>query len=113
MLADLPFTSKAASNLIDTFPDSSKALFVPTDISDWTQIKALFKATISRFGSVEFVIANAGVMESKPTLDVESMDEAGDLLEAKEASMVIDVNLKGTLSGMYTARSTAFTKTDQ
>lgn len=47
------------------------------------------------------VVANAGVMESHMTLDIETVDINGDLLEATEASKVIDVNVKGTLNSKF------------
>lgn len=39
-------------------------------------------------------------MESSPVLDVDSVDENGDLRENTEADRVIDVNLKGRLNSM-------------
>ena len=37
-------------------------------------------------------------METSPILYFNAIDEDGDLLESREASKVIDVNIKGTLN---------------
>jgi NAD(P)-dependent dehydrogenase (short-subunit alcohol dehydrogenase family) len=98
VVADLERSRLAAERLIATLPDPSRAIFVSANTLVWTEMKELFKATIRAFGSVEVVVANAGVMESHMTLDVETVDTNGDLLEAMEASKVIDINVKGTLN---------------
>ena len=59
----------------------------------------LFSRTKEKFGSIEVVVANAGMMETKHFFDFEDeMDENGELKEPKEAYRVIDVNLKGTMN---------------
>lgn len=98
VIADLPQARPAAEALISSVKNPSCAIFVAANTLVWSDMKQLFKTAIRTFGSVETVVANAGVMEGRPTLDVESLDENGDLLEATEASRVIDINLKGTLS---------------
>ena len=75
-------------------------MFYETDITDWQNMRGLFRTAKSRFGQIDFVIANAGLMESKPFFEFEE-DEKGELLESTESNRVIDVNLKGSL---YTAR---------
>lgn len=75
-------------------------MFVPGDIVDWAQLTSCFKAAIERFGGIDVVVANAGIMESSPVLDMNFVDENGDLKESAEAGRVIDVNLKGTLNSM-------------
>ena len=99
VLADLSVARESAQSVIQSLVDPSRAMFVSTDISSWDDMKALFNAAVRRFGSVEFVIANAAVMESTATLGTESLDSHGDPLPADEAHKVIDVNLKGSLSG--------------
>jgi NAD(P)-dependent dehydrogenase (short-subunit alcohol dehydrogenase family) len=101
VVADLECSRVAAESLIATLPDPSKAIFAQANILVWTEMKELFKTAIKKFGSVEIVVANAGVMESHMTLDVETVDTTGDLLEATEASKVIDINVKGTLNSKF------------
>lgn len=98
VMADLERARPTAEALIATLSDPSRVVFVPANTLDWKQMVQLFQTTINTFGSVDTVIANAGVMESHATLDVDTVDEDGYLLEATEASKVIDINLKGTLS---------------
>lgn len=98
VIADLEPRRSVAEDLIAALPDPSRAIFAPANTLVWSEMTKMFKMAIKTFGSVEVVVANAGVMESHMTLDVEAVDQNGDLLEATEASKVIDINLKGTLS---------------
>ncbi|KAF4998049.1 hypothetical protein FDECE_11901 [Fusarium decemcellulare] len=98
VLSDLEYSRSAAEALISSLPDPTKAIFVPTNIIDWNDMKQLFKQTVAKFGSVEFVVANAGVMESASCMNMDDVDENGELKEATEVSKVIDINLKGTLN---------------
>ena len=102
VVADLEFTRTTAERLITSFVYPSKALFIPANIINWVEMKDLFKKTVARFGSVEIIIANAGIMEAMPVMDLDSLDENGDLLESREAFKVIDINLKGTLNSPST-----------
>lgn len=101
VMADLERARPAAEALIATLPDPSRVIFVPANTLDWAEMKEMFKTAIKTFGGVDTVIANAGVMESHVVLDVETVDANGELLEATEASKVIDINLKGTLSSKF------------
>lgn len=100
IVADLERARPAAEALIAGLSDSSRALFVPASTLDWAEMKNTFKTAVSRFGSIDVVVANAGVMESHNTLDVDTVDGDGDLVEATEANKVIDINQKGTLNSM-------------
>ena len=102
VVADLEFTRAAAEHLITGFLYPSKARFIPANIINWVEMKDLFKKTVAAFGSVEIVVANAGIMEARPVLDLDNVDEHGELVESKEAFKVIDINLKGTLNSPST-----------
>ncbi|OCL05069.1 NAD(P)-binding protein [Glonium stellatum] len=97
VIADLPATRSAAEDLISSLSDSSRALYVPTDISNWDNMKLLYQQSIDRFGGVDIVIANAGAMESKEFYDFER-DENGELKEPVEAHRIVDINLKGAMN---------------
>lgn len=102
VIADLAQFQEATEHLISsTFTNPQRAIFVPGNIVEWAQLTSCFKAAIERFGEIDIVVANAGIMESSPVLDVDSVDEYGDLRENTEAGRVIDVNLKGTLNSMF------------
>lgn len=98
VIVDLPSSKPAADALISSLPNPERAVFVAADTLNWEQMKSLFKETIRRFGKIDIVVANAGIMESAPALDEGHVDINGDLLESKEAFRVIDVNLKGTFN---------------
>jgi NAD(P)-dependent dehydrogenase (short-subunit alcohol dehydrogenase family) len=106
VIADIPSSSELAEKAIATFAHPEKASFVPVDILDWKQMTHLFRSTVERYGSLDTVVANAGIMEKTETLDIESTDADGNLLESTGAFKVIDVNVKGTLNSEYQSAST-------
>ncbi|RAH65383.1 dehydrogenase with different specificitie [Aspergillus aculeatinus CBS 121060] len=103
ILSDLASLEGTAAALIQTFSWPEKAAFVAADVLDWEQMKTLFHETVRILGEVNIVIANAGVMESHPVLDLDNIDENGDLRESTEGFRVIDINLKGTLNTLRLA----------
>ncbi|KAG7140370.1 hypothetical protein HYQ45_018832 [Verticillium longisporum] len=96
-ITDLPARKEDAQALIDSMKHPENAIFAPASVTDWTALMHVFKTALSRFGVIHMVVANAGIMESSPVLDV-SVDDTGDPIESKEANRVLDVNLKGTLN---------------
>ncbi|OCK74872.1 NAD(P)-binding protein [Lepidopterella palustris CBS 459.81] len=103
IIADLPSERIAAETLISSLSEPSRALYIPTDILNWNEMKSLYQQSIDRFGRVDIVVANAGAMESKEFYDFET-DERGDLKEPIEAYRIVDINLKGTMT-MHHMRS--------
>ncbi|KAL1984430.1 hypothetical protein VTN96DRAFT_9124 [Rasamsonia emersonii] len=108
VIADLPSTESSATSLLSSLDDSSsRSLYVPANIVIWDDMKAVYSKTIERFGSVEIVVANAGIMESRPFFDMDNLDK-----EPSEAYKVIDINVKGTMNtlrlGVYHMRSNPF-----
>jgi NAD(P)-dependent dehydrogenase (short-subunit alcohol dehydrogenase family) len=97
VVADLPFAREAANALVASLSDPSTAMYHPTDITSWGDMQSLFRETKKRFGQVDIVVANAGLMESKGFFDFEE-DAAGELKESTESYKIIDVNLKGTMN---------------
>lgn len=98
VIADLSSTSSSASTLIDSLSHPDRAIFVPVDITDWTSMVALFNTAVSKFGRVDIVVANAGIMETKPFFDFDVDESTGDLSEERGAARVVDINLKGTMN---------------
>jgi NAD(P)-dependent dehydrogenase (short-subunit alcohol dehydrogenase family) len=97
VIADLPFSKDAAHQLISSLSDPNRALYCPSNIADWDNMRALFREAKKKYGQVDIVIANAGMMESRNFFDFEE-DEGGELLESRDSQRVLDVNLKGTLN---------------
>ncbi|KAF3036269.1 hypothetical protein E8E12_000136 [Didymella heteroderae] len=102
VIADLSFAKDAATSLIASLSETSRALFHETDITDWQSMRSLFRTSKERFGQVDIVIANAGLMESRDFFNFEE-DENGELKDPKEAHKVIDVNLKGSMNTLRLA----------
>jgi NADP-dependent 3-hydroxy acid dehydrogenase YdfG len=71
----------------------SKALAVPTDVTDAGQVKALIDAAVQSYGRIDVLLNNAGLMPHSPLarLKVDDWDQ------------MIDVNIKGVLYGIAAA----------
>ena len=74
--------------------NAGHALEVPTDVTDPTQVRALFDATVARFGRVDLLFNNAGM--GAPAVP---MDE----LSFEQWKAVVDINLTGVFLCMQQA----------
>jgi hypothetical protein len=101
VIGDLREFQSNAEGLIASFAHPTHAIFVPVNITEWEEMKTLFKSAVQAFGEVHVVVANAGIMEPAETLDMDNVDDEGELRESKEAFKVFDVNMKGTLNSMF------------
>ncbi|KAF2845833.1 NAD(P)-binding protein [Plenodomus tracheiphilus IPT5] len=104
VIADLPSTKDAAKAIISSLADPSRAMYHATSVTLWDDMKTLFRETKIRFGQIDIVVANAGIMERKGFFDFEGEeDENGELEEPTESWRVIDVNLKGAMNTLRMA----------
>jgi NAD(P)-dependent dehydrogenase (short-subunit alcohol dehydrogenase family) len=97
IIVDLESTESSAKTLISSLNLPQNAVFMPANIADWVQLRSVFSAVQTKFGRLDFVIANAGTMEYEPVLE-DTFDSEGELEEPRDAYRVIDVNLKGSLN---------------
>ncbi|RVX71868.1 hypothetical protein B0A52_04267 [Exophiala mesophila] len=97
IITDLPSTVSHAQELILSMRFPERAIFVPASVTDWEQLLNSFKQGIRAFGRIDIVVANAGIMESRAVLEVET-DVSGEPIASREGFSVLDVNLKGTLN---------------
>jgi NADP-dependent 3-hydroxy acid dehydrogenase YdfG len=72
---------------------SGKALVVATDVTDHGQVKKLVDAAVEKFGRIDVMINNAGLMQQSPL----------ERLKINEWDNMIDVNIKGMLYGIAAA----------
>jgi len=73
--------------------NGGKALAVATDVTHYDQVKRLVDAAVQKYGRIDVMINNAGLMPSSPLerLKIDDWDRA------------IDVNIKGVLYGIAAA----------
>lgn len=69
---------------------SAQAIAVATDVADMAQVQALADAAITRFGRIDVLVNNAGIMPLAPIAKG----------KVDEWSRMIDVNIKGVLHGI-------------
>ncbi len=67
-----------------------KALAVATDVTQRDQVKKLVDSAVEKFGRVDVILNNAGIMPLSPM----------DRLNVDEWDTMIDVNIKGVLNGI-------------
>lgn len=90
--ANVVLTARSAGQIgaiADAIGD--KALAVTCDVSRFVEVKAVIDAAVAKFGTVDVLINNAGVIEPIGPMIDSDPDEWGH---------VIDVNLKGVYHGM-------------
>ncbi len=90
--ANVVLTARSAGQIgaiADAIGD--KALAVTCDVSRYADVKAVIDAAVAKFGTVDVLINNAGVIEPIGPMIESDPDEWGH---------VIDVNLKGVYYGM-------------
>ncbi len=73
--------------------NGGKALAVPTDVTQYEQVKRLVDAAVQTYGRVDVMINNAGLMPYSPL----------ERLKIDDWDRMIDVNLKGVLYGIAAA----------
>jgi len=77
----------------DLEKQGGKAVAVETDVTRKEQVEALIKTAVDKFGRVDVLLNNAGLMQQSRL----------DSLKTDEWDNMIDVNLKGTLYGIAAA----------
>lgn len=80
------------SKLCGQFP-SDRIVFVPGDVSSIPDIQSAVERTVSKFGGLSGLFANAGIYQSKSLLDMTEDDWRE----------VIDINLKGVVFSLKAA----------
>ena len=74
---------EAAQAIVDDLGPT--ALAVPADVGDEAQVQAMFKTVVERFGTVDILVANAGLQR----------DSAFDAMTLAQWEFVLKVNLTG------------------
>ena len=74
---------KEAADKLDA--DGTRVLYVPTDVSDKLSVHNLIAETLSKFGRIDVLVNNAGIIIKGGVLD----------LKVKDFDKVLSVNLRG------------------
>lgn len=77
----------------DLTGSGGQAFALPTDVTDYDQVKRLVDAAVQTYGRVDVMINNAGLMPHSPL----------ERLKIDDWNQMIDVNLKGVLYGIAAA----------
>jgi NAD(P)-dependent dehydrogenase (short-subunit alcohol dehydrogenase family) len=95
--ANVVLVARRASALAGVAKEARKsgaaALAVPTDVTRPESVAACFRKAVARFGSVDIVVNNAGVLVSSKVVDLATAD----------LQRMLDVNLFGALHVMQQA----------
>ena len=73
--------------------NGGKALAIPTDVTNYDQVKKLVDAAVQTYGRIDVMINNAGLMPQSPL----------ERLKIDDWNQMIDVNIKGVLYGSAAA----------
>lgn len=93
--ANVALISRSTGEIADLAGEiGKKALAIPCDVSNWTEMARAIDATVETFGSLDVLINNAGIIE--PIGPLAQMD-------VDSWNSVIDVNVKGVFHGMRAA----------
>lgn len=76
------------SSLVEELGDNT-AYYI-TDVTDAKQVQDMARATIDRFGRIDVLVNNAGIMPVSPLLD----------LKMDDWNRAIDINIRGVLHGI-------------
>ncbi len=86
VVVDYLFDPEAAEDVAQQIRDNgSQAMIYQADVSDEQQVQAMFQATIEAWGSVDILVANAGLQRDAKVVD----------MTLAQWQKVLDVNLTG------------------
>ncbi|KAH6975713.1 hypothetical protein EDB80DRAFT_308670 [Ilyonectria destructans] len=77
------------------------AVYISCDVTEWSTLVSAIRETVRLYGSIDIVVANAGIGELEDIFHDEIDETTGDLKQPKHS--VIDVNLKGVLDTVKVA----------
>ena len=86
-------TERVQSLAAELTEKGGKAIAVTTDVTDYAQVKKLVDTGIQKFGRIDVIINNAGLMPNSPL----------ERLKIDDWNRTIDVNIKGVLYGIAAA----------
>ena len=92
----LDFNEKAGATVTQSLPNSK---FHKVDVTSWESLSKAFEAVFSENGRLDFVFANAGIVERDNFYDTPDSDG----IPPEPNQKTIDVNLKAVINQSYLA----------
>lgn len=80
------------ANAINNSKLPGKAIPMTCDVSQYNEMSSVIEDTIKEFGSIDFLINNAGIIDP-----ISRLDES----DPEKWSTAIDINIKGVYNGMH------------
>lgn len=98
--------AEGEANAASLDPDGETAIFVPCDVSSYTSQSKLFQAVWDKWGHMDVLIANAGLVDRDSKYNFRRRDAPVTELPPEPDTSCIDIDLKGVIYG--TALATHF-----
>ena len=93
--ASVALLARDAASIVDLAAEiGPNALALPCDVADWSAVQTALGSVQARFGRIDVLINNAGVIEP-----IASLAEA----DPFQWGLAVDINLKGVFHGMRAA----------
>lgn len=71
---------------------SSHVLFLQCDVTSWTSQRDAFEQAHQRFGRLDMVFVNAGIMEYRDQFFTDELDASGKLAPPDHRTLTVDIN---------------------
>lgn len=90
-----------SSPAIETLTSSSRFLYIPCDITQWTSQRSAFAQAAAHFGRLDAVFVNAGIAEMGEQIFTDHLEPSGELQEPDRRT--IDVDLRAVSDSLKLA----------
>jgi NAD(P)-dependent dehydrogenase (short-subunit alcohol dehydrogenase family) len=97
----LDMNAKTGAEAVASVPNSE---FIKVDVTSWESLSSAFDATFEKHGTVDFVFANAGIVERDNFYEKPAPETLKGRIPPRPNLLTIDVNLKAVIDTAYLAQ---------